>query len=747
MSKDEKILFIYIFFTGVHMTKQSFRLLLRFIVVFSFPFFCYASGVENDFYKKGLALYESGSFEEATLCFENAAKQDCVPAMEKLGAIYLHDYADVCLCNDEELSKGLTWLNKAAEMESVSAMETLGKVYFTFFSAFTESIKWYVKASDYGSESAMLWLGMLYKSYCEDSASSALWYEKAAEHGELSCYETLGDLYYGDKLENGLQQDYKKSFDWYKKGAELGNAGCLYKLAGFYGIRIEDDTDWVDTGIVSRDDNKAYELYKKAVETKQLDYTSESYALLALGMHWELGLGSSSVNVEKAIEYYSKAVESWHENMNALYCLAKCYDAGITNVQDYEKAAYLYDKCVKASYVKPHPSSSAGKSKYRLAEMYYYGLGVPRSVDKSRSMMEEMLVDYPKNAVDARIFFDEHFLGEHLKSELKAWLKQLHDFGIPSITMFVDNPEGLNVMESSMSNSNVLMLLPDGVAVRVIEVGEMVTIDGVTAPLVKIRIPIYIADVVGKYVGWVFSGHLIEDLPTAWRGISLMNKNGKDFSSVELAAKNGNAKALYKLGEYYKLGLGVQQDYVKAAEYYELAAEKDEPMACFQLACMYMTGLGVEKNEKLVWTKWLPEAKMGGAFWGNDFWDARAKEILAEYIPPHVYVPGYLNEKECFLYGMSLLSSKNSGNEIYYSDISPYFLEAARDGNVDAALFLADLYEQRGLEEKADKWNDEASHLGRSKDDDMHITWLQWLDWLAGNKRSFSDLVEEYMAY
>ena len=294
------------------MRKTCLNIVSILMYSFSLSFLCYAHEGENDFYTKELELYDSGAFEEATICFENAAKQGHVPAMEKLGAIYMHDYADVYLCDDEEISKGLSWLNKAAEMESVSAMESLGKVYFTFFSAFTDSIKWYVKAADYGSETAMLWLGMLYNSYCEDSASAALWYEKATENGIIDSYEPLGDLYYGDKLKAGLQQDYKKSFNWYSRGAELGNAECIYKLAGFYGIKVKNGTDRVDSGVVSRDDDKAYELYKKVVETEQLDYTSESYALLALGKHWELGLGSRPVDVQKAIDYYYKADDALH---------------------------------------------------------------------------------------------------------------------------------------------------------------------------------------------------------------------------------------------------------------------------------------------------------------------------------------------------------------------------------------------------------------------------------------------------
>ena len=47
----------------------------------------------------------------------------------------------------------------------------------------------------------------------------------------------------------------------------------------------------------------------------------------------------------------------------------------------------------------------------------------------------------------------------------------------------------------------------------------------------------------------------------------------------ELAAKHGSSYALYRLGNFYQFGLGVEKDYNKAKKYYVQAMEKGEDEA------------------------------------------------------------------------------------------------------------------------------------------------------------------------
>lgn len=67
----------------------------------------------------------------------------------------------------------------------------------------------------------------------------------------------------------------------------------------------------------------------------------------------------------------------------------------------------------------------------------------------------------------------------------------------------------------------------------------------------------------------------------------------------EKAANKGNMYAQTSLGILYYLGLGVPKNYTKAAEWYKKAAEQRDASAMYNLAGCYMLGRGVKQNDEL----------------------------------------------------------------------------------------------------------------------------------------------------
>ena len=65
---------------------------------------------------------------------------------------------------------------------------------------------------------------------------------------------------------------------------------------------------------------------------------------------------------------------------------------------------------------------------------------------------------------------------------------------------------------------------------------------------------------------------------------------------VTLAAVKGFATAQNNLGEMYRLGHGVPQDYAEAMRWYRRAAEGDLPIAQSNLGTVYLAGLGVRRD-------------------------------------------------------------------------------------------------------------------------------------------------------
>lgn len=70
-------------------------------------------------------------------------------------------------------------------------------------------------------------------------------------------------------------------------------------------------------------------------------------------------------------------------------------------------------------------------------------------------------------------------------------------------------------------------------------------------------------------------------------------------------AEQGRASAQFNLGQMYRQGYGVVQDYTVAIIWFKLAANQGHDIAQYNLGVMYEDGVGVEKNhnEAVRWFK------------------------------------------------------------------------------------------------------------------------------------------------
>ena len=80
--------------------------------------------------------------------------------------------------------------------------------------------------------------------------------------------------------------------------------------------------------------------------------------------------------------------------------------------------------------------------------------------------------------------------------------------------------------------------------------------------------------------------------------INMENENTEYVNSLISRAENGDAEAMYELGNIYYWGENVELDYEKSAKYYEQAASLGHLNAIKGISFMYQDGLGVPRDLK-----------------------------------------------------------------------------------------------------------------------------------------------------
>ena len=127
------------------------------------------------------------------------------------------------------------------------------------------------------------------------------------------------------------------------------------------------------------------------------------------------------------------------------------------------------------------------------------------------------------------------------------------------------------------------------------------------------------------------------------------------FEWFHKAAEQGNAEAQFELGEAYDDGVGVEQDYSRAAEWYRKAAEQGYAEAQNSLGACYYNGSGVAKDQAKA-VEWFQKA-------------AEQANVMAQF-----------NMGLCYEYGTGVPVDKTKAVE--------WYRKAAEQDNQDAKKAL-----------------------------------------------------------
>ena len=148
-------------------------------------------------------------------------------------------------------------------------------------------------------------------------------------------------------------------------------------------------------------------------------------------------------------------------------------------------------------------------------------------------------------------------------------------------------------------------------------------------------------------------------------------------------AELGNSSAMNNIGWLYENGLGVEQDYAKAMEWYEKAAELGNIDGTYNIGLLYYKGEGVEQDYAKAMEWWEKAVESGDAQAAND---------------------------------IGMLYYRGMGVEQDYVKAMEWWEKAAELGDAHAMYNIGWLYESGlGVEQdsaKAKEWYDKAAEAG-----------------------------------
>ncbi|MBR6068539.1 MAG: SEL1-like repeat protein [Bacteroidales bacterium] len=91
------------------------------------------------------------------------------------------------------------------------------------------------------------------------------------------------------------------------------------------------------------------------------------------------------------------------------------------------------------------------------------------------------------------------------------------------------------------------------------------------------------------------------------------DSNDLDIESLMDVAEQGDAVAQYNLGVCYRDGKGIQQDYIKAFDWFKKSAEQGYATAQFEIGFCYRTGKGIQQDYKKAFEWFKKSAEQGYA--------------------------------------------------------------------------------------------------------------------------------------
>uniref|UniRef100_U9URI3 Uncharacterized protein n=2 Tax=Rhizophagus irregularis (strain DAOM 181602 / DAOM 197198 / MUCL 43194) TaxID=747089 RepID=U9URI3_RHIID len=382
------------------------------------------------------------------------------------------------------------------------------------------------------------------------------WYQKAAENECIIGQYYLGYCY---KIGIGTEINEEKAFEFYQKSAINGHIIAQNNL----GILYENGEG------TEMDLNKAIYWYEQAADN------GNCVALYNLGQCYKTGKGVE-IDERKAFMYYKESADQ--EYLDAQFQLGYCYDKGIGTDINTVEAFFWYNKAAQ---------NGNEAAKYNLGQFYRLGIGVEKNEARTFELYKELAEN---GYIDAQNNLGVQYLyGKGIEKNLNQaayWLQKAAS----------------NENEAALYNLGELFEYGIGVDKDEIKAFDLYK-KSAEKGHIEAKFQLGYCHINGIGIGI-----------NKEKGLELYNEAaGKSFIENEeeivydldevnhwyhKAAENDNEYALYKLGESYEFGIGVQKDECRMFYFYKKSADQGYVDAQYKLRYCHEKGIGIDINKE-----------------------------------------------------------------------------------------------------------------------------------------------------
>ena len=460
-----------------------------------------------------------------------------------------------------ELQKAVGLVQEAVADNHAGAYFTLAMLYFTgngFEKDKKKAFEYLQKSHSLGYERSKLMLAiyLIEGEFIEkDLVKAERFLRELAENGDVDACANLSQFIFDDTFPN---KDKEEGVAWLRKAAELGHPTAMARLGQICGNRCLDEEShfWF---------SKAKSAGVEGIDEAEQEYTSNTYPqrLVNIIRYYE-----TTKEYSKALELLERDANS--DNNTVLLLVGKYFVSGIGEEhygQDVPRSINIFENL---SAVGNHFAD------YELGMIYMGGYpeyNIEQNTVKATNYIIKSAAEGDAEAqfVIGDLLYNKGILGDRDNKKAIQWIesaaRQDHKGALSLIACsYLQDPD-INTL-----NANNLQYEQDiekGMELlrRAAELGDS-----------KALYVLAICYQKGK--------HVEQDSTRAFELLQKCVQVDKMPEYVNL------------LGDFYRDGIGIEQNYEAASHYYQWAADNGDVEAMMSLSKLYEEGLGVEKNEE-----------------------------------------------------------------------------------------------------------------------------------------------------